>query len=120
MNSITYPAVAAVTAAVMLPNPSLLAFHCLAAVVMERLEEAFMRPGRLQFQLSRSLSLARSGCALMSAITCDIYSLMFAMVRVCGTPLPLPPPIAIRKFHMQMYPAGVEPGNGEWLAERGE
>lgn len=35
-------------------------------------------------------------------------------------PLPLPPSIAIRKFHMQMYPAGVEPGNGEWLREREE
>lgn len=70
----------------------------------------------MQFQHSLSLSLPPAGCALMSAITCDIYSLMFAMVRVCVR-LPLPlclPPIAIRKFHMQMYPAGVEPGNGEW------
>lgn len=39
--------------------------------------------------ISLSLSVSPAGCALMSAITCDIYSLMFAMVRVCGVRLSL-------------------------------
>lgn len=104
-----------VTAAVMLPNPSLLfCTPCWHFIVWLQLLWNVCRK-HLYGQHYLSLSLSR----WLRFNERNNMRYLFINARYGQSLPPASSAIAIRKFHMQIYPAGVEPGNGEWFG-RGE